>query len=313
MFATILCSGLDRPGPTCGWRISAVVPAVAFILSVLPCGIAARRLGGVAGIDDPASFRQAGNFSRLKARDALLDHPDLIREFVRENPGEFREQELGLVLHWERFVRGNFIVERNLKNYTVFIEEKAPNRVFGVLGLSDEVVDLIPPLPAYVQAVLLPWKGAIVCDGLIGIFNFTFGGGLKKSLAAAYRNAKAKGIITSLDPGWQPTPAEPPKKSRTPKIQRFLKKCPKTVDEFKRMFGEPRLDLGAEAALEYSVWSVDGPPVLDIDYMMIYPNILRHQVLYVYAKNKHITHIAVVDPTVFQRYEFKPHPGWKLM
>jgi hypothetical protein len=62
-------------------------------------------------------------------------------------------------------------------------------------------------------------------------------------------------------------------------------------------FGEPRMDMANDAAREYSVWSVDGKTVLDIDYLMLYPNVLKHQVLYVYAKQGMITHVAVVDPT----------------
>jgi hypothetical protein len=73
--------------------------------------------------------------------------------------------------------------------------------------------------------------------------------------------------------------------------------CPKTVAEFRQRFGEPRMDMANDAAREYSVWSVDGKTVLDIDYLMLYPNVLKHQVLYVYAKQGMITHVAVVDPT----------------
>jgi len=277
-------------------------------------GFAANRLGGVAGVIDAQSFRRADMDARLQARDALLDHISLIREFVELNPDGFREQELGLAVQWERFIRGNFIVERNLKDFTIFMEEKNPPKVYGVLSLSDELIDLLPPLPTYVLAVLLPWKGKIVCDGLIGMYNLIIGGGIRRSCAETYRQAKAQGtIITSLDPDWKPSPPPAPRKPKSPAIQRFLKKCPRTVEEFKKAFGEPRMDMGQEAALEYSVWSLDGKPALDIDYVMLYPNILRHQVLYVYAKNKQITHIAVVDPTEFQRREFKPHPGWRLM
>jgi hypothetical protein len=276
-------------------------------------GFAAGRLGGVAGITDIQSFRQASQAARMEARDALLDHISLIRDFVEENPGDFHEQELGLAVQWEHFVRGSFIIERNLKEFTIFLDDKEPAKVYGVLSLSEEIIDMLPPLPAFVQAVLLPWKGKIVCDGLIGTYNLIIGGGMKRNFAEAYRQAKAQGIITSLDPGWKPLPPAPPQKPKTPAIQRFLKKCPRTVEEFQKAFGEPRMDMGLNAAQEFSPWSLDGKPALDIDYLMIYPNILRHQVLYVYAKNKQITHIAVVDPTEFHRQDFKPHPGWRLM
>jgi len=276
-------------------------------------GFAAGHAGGVAGVVDATSFRKAQLEARAQARDYLLDHIDLIQDFINENPGQFREQELGLAAQWAHFLRGNFIVERDLKDYTIFLATSNSPKAYGVLGLNEELVDILPPLPAYVTAVLLPWKGQIVCDGLVLCQSLSFGSGLRKSFTESYRQAKADGIIISLDPGWKPQPPAPPKLPKTPAISRFLKKCPKTVDEFEKIFGEPRMDMGLDAAREYSVWTLDGQPLLDIDYLMIYPNILRHQVLYLYAKNKQITHIAVVDPTEFHRQDFKPQPGWRLL
>jgi hypothetical protein len=98
-----------------------------------------------------------------------------------------------------------------------------------------------------------------------------------------------------------------------PKIAEFLRSpCPRTVADFKRRFGEPRMDMANEAAREYSVWSIDGSPVLSIDYVMLYANILKHQVLYVYANEGIITHISVVDPTDWRRTDFRPPSGSRL-
>ena len=83
--------------------------------------------------------------------------------------------------------------------------------------------------------------------------------------------------------------------------------CPRTDEGFKARFGEPRMDMGGDAAREYCVWNVDGSPVVDIDYLMLYGNIVRHQVLYVYAKAGRVTHVAVVDPTEWRRSDFKSH------
>ena len=66
-----------------------------------------------------------------------------------------------------------------------------------------------------------------------------------------------------------------------------------------------------EAAREYSVWSLDGAPVLDVDYLMLYANVVKHQVLYVYAK-RGITHIGVVDPTNWRPADFRQRPGHTL-
>ena len=37
--------------------------------------------------------------------------------------------------------------------------------------------------------------------------------------------------------------------------------------------------------------------------------LIKHKVLYVYAKDGRITHVAVVDPTDWSRKDLKPHTG----
>lgn len=163
-------------------------------------GFAAGRLGGVAGIFDAKTFYRASNNARAKARDKLLGHIALIDDFVDENPYQFPEKELSHVLRWEHFISGKFFVERDLKNYTVFLNDGDPPKAYGVLGLTDEIIEMIPyPLPVFVSAVLLPWKGQIVYDGLILTYNVMLGGGIRKNLKETYRQAKAQGIITSLE------------------------------------------------------------------------------------------------------------------
>ena len=103
------------------------------------------------------------------------------------------------------------------------------------------------------------------------------------------------------------------KSARTPAIVRFLRECPRTVDEFVARFGEPRMDMGNDLARLYSVWKADGTPTLDIDHVMLYANIIRHFVLYVYAKDRQITHVAAVDPTTWRSQDFRPAGNNKLL
>lgn len=51
------------------------------------------------------------------------------------------------------------------------------------------------------------------------------------------------------------------------------------------------------AARENFLWRVDGSPAIETDRLLIYDNILRHQILYVYALANNITQVAVGDPT----------------
>jgi len=175
----------------------------ALFLSLYPSliGYVAGRLGGVGRVKDLKTFRAATWEAKAKARDKMLDNIHFLDDFARDNPQRFTKRELLHVQLWERFVRGNFVVERDLKKYTIFLNEESPSRALGVLGLTDEIVDMLPyEPPMLVTAVLLPWKGRIVCDGLIRFSNVVVGNNMRKSFSETYRQAKVRGIMISLDP-----------------------------------------------------------------------------------------------------------------
>jgi hypothetical protein len=163
-------------------------------------GFAAGRLGGVEGIVDIETFLHASNDARARARDELLGNIALIDDFVQTNSYQFPERELSNLLKLRHFVSGKFFIERDLKNYTVFLKDDEPPKAYGVLGITEEIIEMLPyHLPVFVSAVLLPWKGQIICDGLILTYNVILGGGIRKNLKDTYRQAKELGIITSLD------------------------------------------------------------------------------------------------------------------
>jgi len=278
-------------------------------------GYVAGRSGGVEGIIDAQSFRSAPTNARAQARDHLLDNISLISDYIKENPDEFREKELGYITDWSGFIHNNFFIVRYLKNYTVFLIAGDSPKAYGVLGLTDEIEEMMPcPLPIYIKAVLLPWKGRIIWDGLFNFYNISFGGGIKRRFQESYRQAKAVGIITSLDPDWKPEKPKPAKKPKTPAIERFLKKkCPTSVAEFKQTYGDPNLEITGEEVRDYGIWSVEGTPSIEADHLMVYANIIRHKALYIYAHKGRITHISVTDPTEWYRGDFKPHEGQRLM
>ena len=286
-----------------------------FALYTSVIGFVAGRSGGIDGIKDAGTFKSAPNEAKAQARNHLLNNIQFIKDYMEENPDGFRERELGYMLDWSLFIQGDFYAVQDLKKYTVFLAARDSAKAYGVLGLTDEIADMLPStLPLLIKAVLLPWKGQIIWDGLFTIYNINFGSGIRRGIRESYRQAKATGIITSLDPNWEPEKPTPARKPKTPAIYRFLKKkCPKTVEEFKQKYGEPRMDLTGKAASEYSLWSIDGTTSIDTDTLMIYANIIRHQVLYVYAKEGKITCVSVVDPTDWSRNDFKPHDGQRLL
>ncbi|BBO91033.1 hypothetical protein [Desulfosarcina ovata] len=136
---------------------------------------------------------------KIPVRDALYKNKGLIDSFVQENPQNLSAENLAIISGWKKFVRGDFFIERFLKKYAVFIQEE---KVYAVLGLHQSFDELIhrSNLPLYVETVLLPFKGKIIYDGLLGTRNIYFGGGIKQRLKETYLRAKQNNrIIISLE------------------------------------------------------------------------------------------------------------------
>jgi hypothetical protein len=153
--------------------------------------------------NDPAApdeFAALAPEVRLKVRDALLDHTELIEFFVEQNPAHLSHDELAIVQAWRHLVAGKFYVFRELKKYTVFLSSENQPIAYGVLALSQPFEELIGPyLPVLTQTVLLPFKDKIVYDGLMSSYRISFGPGIRRSLNESFKEAKQRqGIITSL-------------------------------------------------------------------------------------------------------------------
>ncbi|MEA1866344.1 MAG: hypothetical protein U9N46_14360 [Euryarchaeota archaeon] len=125
----------------------------------------------------------------------------LIDSFVSENPCDFNDCELGIIKSWKNFVKGRFLIVAHLKNYSVFMRTEGEQKVYGVLGLYDEIEDIMPPLmPMFVETTLLPFKGRIIYCGFMSAYNIHIGSNMRRSIQAEYQQSKRRfGVITSLD------------------------------------------------------------------------------------------------------------------
>ena len=174
-------------------------------------GFAAGRLGGIEGVHDLAGFHACSTATKAKVRDSLYENLHLLDAYVNENPDGWSTAELEIMRAWHRAVHGTFLALRDLKKFTIFLDTREPPRAYGVLGLTTELADMLPlPMPVVLQAILLPWKGQIICDGLIVPYNVMLGGGIRRDAEESYRRAKTEeGIITSLEEGRLPKPEAP--------------------------------------------------------------------------------------------------------
>lgn len=171
------------------------------------CSHANRSLKIVPGeFSDSKRFTALPPDARVKVRDGLLARPELIDQFIEENPSRRPADELAIVAGWKHAVSGHFYVLRYLKQYAVFLSEGNPPKAYGVLALASPFEELLGTrLPARVQCVLLPINGRIIYDGLMTVSRVQFGPGIRRSLNEELAKAKSMfGVIRSLPEGSTP-------------------------------------------------------------------------------------------------------------
>lgn len=164
---------------------------------------------------------------QTEVRSTLWENPDLIDAYVKENPDRLSLEERDIVGRWTRFVSGTFQIFRFLKKHTIFISDTSD--VYGVLGLHESLEEMFfgQPLPIMVKGVLLPFKGKIVYDGVLGRYNVLFGGGIRSRLREEYMAAKQnERIITTLEPERAAGPRSKqrkPRKDWKPEVKEVVK------------------------------------------------------------------------------------------
>ncbi len=211
-------------------------------------------------------YSELGMFEKEPVRDALYDDIDAIDAFIRKNPEGLSEEHLAVVAGWKNFIGGNFTIERLLKRYAVFIQGEA---VYGVLGLLEPVDEVLAPLepPVYVEAVLLPFQGQIVYDGLIRKYNISFGAGARRMFKETYMTAKQnRRIITTLDPQKRQEQAE----SRKEAVRDYTDELEELAEVARKLRGgrtqpaiyTPAFKLVRES-IEFAQAAVDDPKDVD--------------------------------------------------
>jgi hypothetical protein len=166
-----------------------------------PLLVHANRVLKVAeGLRVPEDLRRIPLETTNELREALYRHPEVIEAFVEENPFRFPPEEAEIVARWRHFVQGTFYILRYLKKHTIFLDSHEPPRAYGVLALASPFEEMFRgTTPVMVEAVLLPFKGKIIYDGILRAYPILLGRGIREDLQDSYQEAKARfGVITSL-------------------------------------------------------------------------------------------------------------------
>lgn len=137
---------------------------------------------------------------KILIRDSInSDKKWIFDKFVEKWRDELTQDDIEIVLSWKEQIQGTFFIVKQLKKYAKFLSAKdGEDRAYGVYSLNDGFDEFFN-LPAWVETVLLPFKGKIIYDGLILSKNIHFGASIRKNLNDGLGVAEAKhGLITTL-------------------------------------------------------------------------------------------------------------------
>lgn len=160
-----------------------------------------RRLAIIPSQFTADSFRKIPFEQLVEVRDAFVAHPELLDRYLEEDPDQLGTEDRALVSGWRLKVAGDFLVVRHLKKFTVFLDERAPGHLYGVVGLQSSIQEMISQSPpVLVNAVLLPFQGVIVTDGLVRSTAVHFGRNICANINQAYSRIRSReGIVERLD------------------------------------------------------------------------------------------------------------------
>lgn len=103
------------------------------------------------------------------ALDRLWAAPQLIDEFLAENPADFDERDLATIASWRTPVMVRFVVTgiQGKRFACLSADFDAPPRLIIVKLIRREADELFRTIPCLIELVLLPFRGSIVTDGRI--------------------------------------------------------------------------------------------------------------------------------------------------
>ena len=204
---------------------------------------------------------------KLQVREALFEQRDLIDAYLQENPDGFPDEHLDIIRSWKQAIAGDFYIERMLKRHAIFVA--SDDTVYAVLGLHSDFDELFhkSQLPRLVKAVLLPFKGKIVYDGLLQGYNVFFGGGIRGNLKETYLSAKQQGsIIESLESNAPKSVPKTSKKAR-PNWTADINTLAATAKKLRGGSGQPAVYSPifslVKASVELAQLAVDNPKDID--------------------------------------------------
>jgi len=128
--------------------------------------------------------------------DVLWEDVSLIEEYLSVHSGDFPDHHREIIQGWKRRIRGQFLLERHLSKGSIFISLE-DNEVYQVSGIISSWEEMFKhrPLPAVLEATLMPFKEVIISDGLVVPYNISIGRNMKQDAKDIYMDARKNSLV----------------------------------------------------------------------------------------------------------------------
>lgn len=126
----------------------------------------------------------------------LWEDKDIIDEFVLSDFKKMDEEETEIVSSWKKAIHGKFIVDRHLRKGSVLISIDN-NEVYVVKGIYSSWREILEgfSMPQIVVATLIPFRDAIIHDGIVVPYGVCLGRNMSEQSKQIYRTAKTNGNL----------------------------------------------------------------------------------------------------------------------
>ena len=126
----------------------------------------------------------------------LWENKDIIDEFVLSDFKKMDEEKTEIVNSWKKAIHGKFIVDRHLRKGSVLVSVDN-NEVYIVKGIYSSWREMLEgyPMPQIVEATLMPFRGAIIHDGIVALSGVCLGRNMSEQSKQTYLTAKSNGNL----------------------------------------------------------------------------------------------------------------------
>jgi len=130
-----------------------------------------------------------------KIRDKLWENDSVIDKYLKHS--NLNQDEYEIVNSWKSFLKSKFMVLKNYKKYTVIMDFDS-EILYGIYGITNPIVEMLPPLPTMIETVIIPFKGKIIYDSIFQRHDVILGKNMRQSFNEKYMEIKNSIGIKSM-------------------------------------------------------------------------------------------------------------------